>query len=74
VGFTRSRNHDRRPALPETVFADNDEAHAKLLFGVENDAINGVRNALEATRKPKELSFSWCSSISLWVSVSMGIR
>jgi hypothetical protein len=35
-------------ALPGTVFADNDEAHGKLLFGVENEhAINGVRNALE---------------------------
>jgi hypothetical protein len=35
-------------ALPGTVFADNDEANGRLLFGVENEkAINGVRNALE---------------------------
>jgi hypothetical protein len=44
-------------ALPETVFADNDEAHGKLLFGVENDAINGVRNALEPTRKTEGTFF-----------------
>jgi hypothetical protein len=34
-------------ALPGTVFADNDEANNKLLFGVENaSVIPGVRNAL----------------------------
>ena len=34
-------------ALPGTVFADNDEANNRLLFGVENAAaIVGVRNAL----------------------------
>jgi hypothetical protein len=34
-------------ALPSTVFADNDEAHNRLLFGVENaSAIPGVRSAL----------------------------
>jgi hypothetical protein len=35
-------------ALPGTVFADNDEANNRLLFGVENAAaIPGVRTALE---------------------------
>src|SRR5512141_1847382 len=35
-------------ALPGTVFADNDEANNRLLFGVENAAaIPGVQNALE---------------------------
>ena len=35
-------------ALPGTVFADNDEANNRLLFGVENaNAIPGVRAALE---------------------------
>jgi len=35
-------------ALPGTVFADNDEANNRLLFGVENSAaIPGVRTALE---------------------------
>jgi hypothetical protein len=34
--------------LPGTVFADNDEANGRLLFGVENTAaIHGVRTALE---------------------------
>jgi len=34
--------------LPGTVFADNDEANGRLLFGVENAAaIRGVRTALE---------------------------
>jgi streptogrisin C len=34
--------------LPGTVFADNDEAHGRLLFGVEHaGAINAVRNTLE---------------------------
>lgn len=34
-------------ALPGAVFADHDEAHNRLLFGVENAAmIPGVRNAL----------------------------
>ena len=35
-------------ALPGTVFADNDEAVGKVVFGVENaNAINGVRHALQ---------------------------
>jgi len=35
-------------ALPGTVFADNDEANNRLLFGVENaSAIPGIQNALE---------------------------
>ena len=34
-------------ALPGTVFADNDEAVGKVVFGVENEAaLNGVRQAL----------------------------
>ena len=34
-------------ALPGTVFADNDEAVGKVVFGVENaNAIGGVRQAL----------------------------
>ena len=40
-------------ALPGTVFADNDEANHRLLFGVENaNAIPGVRAALEALGIP----------------------
>jgi hypothetical protein len=34
-------------ALPQTVFADHDEANNRLVFGVENEgAIRGVQNAL----------------------------
>jgi hypothetical protein len=35
-------------ALPSAVFADNDEANDRLLFGVENEhAIKGIQNAFE---------------------------
>jgi hypothetical protein len=57
-------------ALPGTVFADNDEAHGKLLFGVENEqAINGVRNALEPTRITEGTIFMKCVYLATGTSI-----